>query len=146
MNHETGHMVGYPSLCPPDIRPGQWWIWGGRKGRAPPPGESKFFQFHAVFGKIWQNRMLAPPRGVGAPSSGKSRIRHCWGSTTSPPHRAWGPTHPFPCLIEDMYTFMSHMRHYNYDYFSREVGIMATCDGIHTVTATANKKIPKIYW
>ena len=28
--------------------------------RAPPPG-SKFFQFHAVFGKIWQNRMLAPP-------------------------------------------------------------------------------------
>ena len=26
----------------------------------PPPG-SKFFQFHAVFGKIWQNRMLAPP-------------------------------------------------------------------------------------
>ena len=28
--------------------------------RAPPPG-SKFFQFHAVFGKIWQNHMLAPP-------------------------------------------------------------------------------------
>ena len=27
---------------------------------APPPG-SKFFQFHAVFGKFWQNRMLAPP-------------------------------------------------------------------------------------
>ena len=26
----------------------------------PPPG-SKFFQFHAVFGKFWQNRMLAPP-------------------------------------------------------------------------------------
>ena len=24
----------------------------------PPP--SKFFQFHAVFGNIWQNRMLAP--------------------------------------------------------------------------------------
>ena len=24
------------------------------------PG-SKFFQFHAVFGKIWQNRILAPP-------------------------------------------------------------------------------------
>ena len=40
-----------------------------------PPG-SKFFQFPAVFGKIWQNRMLAPP-GVGAPASGKSGIRHC---------------------------------------------------------------------
>ena len=37
-----------------------------------PPWGSKFFQFHAVFGKIWQNRMLAPPppRGVGAPPRG----------------------------------------------------------------------------
>ena len=25
------------------------------------PLGSKFFQFHAVFEKIWQNRMLAPP-------------------------------------------------------------------------------------
>ena len=33
---------------------------------APPPSE--FFQFHAVFGKIWQNRMLAlPPPGELAP-------------------------------------------------------------------------------
>ena len=39
----------------------------------------KFFQFHAVFGKIWQNRMLAPPPGVSAPSSGKSWFRHCKG-------------------------------------------------------------------
>ena len=31
-----------------------------------PPG-SKFFQFHAVFGKIWQNRMLAPPPRELAP-------------------------------------------------------------------------------
>ena len=23
----------------------------------------KYFQFHAIFGKIWQNRMLAPPEG-----------------------------------------------------------------------------------
>ena len=29
--------------------------------RPPPPRGSKFFQFHAFFGKIWQNRMLAPP-------------------------------------------------------------------------------------
>ena len=47
----------------------------GARGTRAPPGP-KFFQFHAVFGKIWQNRMLAPPRGVGAPSSGKSWIRY----------------------------------------------------------------------
>ena len=41
----------------------------GAQGTRAPRGP-KFFQFHAVFGKIWQNRMLAPPRGVGAPSSG----------------------------------------------------------------------------
>ena len=38
---------------------------GGSKGDArdaSPPG-SKFFQFHAVFGKFWQNHMLAPPLG-----------------------------------------------------------------------------------
>ena len=43
---------------------------------------SKFFQFHAVFGKIWQNHMLTPPpRRVGVPTSGKSWIRHLvvWG-------------------------------------------------------------------
>ena len=34
---------------------------------ARPPRGSKFFQFHAVFGKIWQNRMLAPPPGELAP-------------------------------------------------------------------------------
>ena len=28
---------------------------------ARPPWGSKFFQFHAVFGKFWQNHMLAPP-------------------------------------------------------------------------------------
>ena len=27
----------------------------------PSPWGSKFFQFHAVFWKFWQNRMLAPP-------------------------------------------------------------------------------------
>ena len=47
----------------------------GREGRA--PWRSKFFQFHAVlrtFNKIvcWRS----PSRGVGAPSSGKSWIRH----------------------------------------------------------------------
>ena len=50
-----------------------------RRGRAPPP-RSKFFQFHAVFGKFGQNRMLAPPWGVGAPSLGKYWIRHWKGA------------------------------------------------------------------
>ena len=29
-----------------------------------PLSGSKFFQFHSVFGKIWQNRKLAPPGGL----------------------------------------------------------------------------------
>ena len=39
---------------------------GGSKGRrrgACPTWVSKFFRFHAVFGKIWQNRLLAPLTG-----------------------------------------------------------------------------------
>ena len=42
-----------------------------------PPYGPKFSQFHAVFRKIWQNHMLAPPlpRRVGAPSYGESWIR-----------------------------------------------------------------------
>ena len=52
--------------------------------RGMPPWGSKFFQFHAVFGKIWHNRMLAPPPRVGAPSSGKSWIRHCNASNLAP--------------------------------------------------------------
>ena len=37
-----------------------------------PLSGSKFFQFHAVFGKIWQNRMLAPPsRRVAPPHLGE---------------------------------------------------------------------------
>ena len=36
---------------------------GGSKGDARPPSPpgSKFFQFQAVFRRIWQSRMLAPP-------------------------------------------------------------------------------------
>ena len=38
---------------------------------APPsPWGSKFFQFHAVFGKFWQNRMLAPPGELAPPPRG----------------------------------------------------------------------------
>ena len=37
---------------------------GGSKGGRPPG--SRFFQFHAVFGKIWQNRMIASPGRIDA--------------------------------------------------------------------------------
>ena len=48
-----------------------------RRGvRDAPPQGSKLFQFHAVFVKIWQNRMLVPSWRVGAPTSGKSWMRH----------------------------------------------------------------------
>ena len=57
---------------------GQWRIYIVKFWTRAPPGGPKFFQFHAVFGKIWLNCMLAPPWRVGAPSSGKSWIRHCW--------------------------------------------------------------------
>ena len=37
---------------------------GSGEGMHAPWGVSKFFQFHAVFGKVWQNCMFAiPPRG-----------------------------------------------------------------------------------
>ena len=39
--------------------------WGAKD-----PQGSKFFQFHAVFRKVWQNRMLVPPWGVNAPPRG----------------------------------------------------------------------------
>ena len=39
----------------------------GGEGR---PSGSKFFQFHAVFGKIWQNRMLVPPGELAPPPMG----------------------------------------------------------------------------
>ena len=39
----------------------------GTHTRSTAPPRSIFFQFHVVFGKIWQNRMLAPPSGEFAP-------------------------------------------------------------------------------
>ena len=50
---------------------------GGREGCRPPP-VSKFFQFHAVFGRIRQNCVFRPPPlGGFTPPLGKSWIRHC---------------------------------------------------------------------
>ena len=41
---------------------------GGMRDACPPP--SKFFQFHTVFGKFWQNCMLASLWRIGAPTQG----------------------------------------------------------------------------
>ena len=49
---------------------------GSREGRAPSPWESNFFKFHAVFGKVWQIRILAPPPEGWHSNLGKSWIRH----------------------------------------------------------------------
>ena len=60
-----GWFVVSPQVC----------IGGSRGGvrDARPPWASKFFRFHAVFGKIW--RVHAPLEG-SRPPSGKSWIRH----------------------------------------------------------------------
>ena len=42
---------------------------GGRNGRMHPPVE--IIQFHAVFGKFWQNRALGPPSRGLAPNLGE---------------------------------------------------------------------------
>ena len=44
---------------------------------AAPPESPNSFNFMQFLGKFGKNRMLAPPWRVGAPSSGKSWIRHC---------------------------------------------------------------------
>ena len=49
----------------------QWRIYIVKFWTRAPPWGSKFFQFHAVFGKIWQNRMLAPPLGSWRPLLGE---------------------------------------------------------------------------
>ena len=67
---------------------------GGSKGgaRDAHPWGSKFFQFHAVFGKIWQNRMLAPPPEELAPPP-----RGNPGSATVP--LLWMPCHVQCCDV-----------------------------------------------
>ena len=48
-----------------------------------PPWGSKFFQFHAVFGKIWQNCMLGPPGELAPPPPGNpgSGTDYCYPLT-----------------------------------------------------------------
>ena len=52
--HRKPHKIETVAMSVADLR--------RREGRAT-PWVTKFFQFHAVFGKIWENRMLAPPPG-----------------------------------------------------------------------------------
>ena len=48
-----------------------WRIQGGAPPARPLPLHGpKFSQYFAVFRKIWQNRMLAPPRGLAPPPTG----------------------------------------------------------------------------
>ena len=70
-------------------------------------GAPKFFRFHAVFGKIWQNHMLAPPPGELAPTPpwenpGSAAAVACL------PTAGWqylsGADHPPPCRLPSMQT------------------------------------------
>ena len=65
----------------------------GREGRPPGP---KFSQFHAVFGKIWQNRMLVLPRELAPPPRGNP------GSATA--------------IYIYIYIYISHVHIYIYVY------------------------------
>ena len=56
---------------------------GGGRGEGHPPG-SKFFQFHAVFRKFWQNRMLAPLPGELAPPPREILDPPLTGESSSP--------------------------------------------------------------
>ena len=49
----------------------QWRIYIVKFWMRAPPWGSKFFQFHAVFGKIWQNRVWVPPLGSWCPLLGE---------------------------------------------------------------------------
>ena len=66
--HTSSEITSFKSCAVADPR-------RGHEGCAPHPRESKLFQFRAVFGKIicWH-----PPWRVGAPTLGKSWIRHCY--------------------------------------------------------------------
>ena len=63
---------------------------GGSKGaRGIPPGA----QFHAVLGKIWQNRVLAPPPSPSPPPS-PHRLITVWSPVSHHNHYTKEPTEP----------------------------------------------------
>ena len=88
------------------------------------PGGSKCFQFHAVFGKIWQNRMLAPPPlpRVSAPISGKFWIHHwiVWsivcegpsgGVTAADTTTSWHDPSSFYVILISLFDFQTSNQH-----------------------------------
>ena len=77
------------------------------------PYDLKFSQFHAVFWKFWQNRMLAPlPWSVGATSYREPWIHPCLrfteGHEKSPSWWQWLTSFSFICL--HMLIFVGHCR------------------------------------
>ena len=64
------------------LHPGQWRIYIVKFWTRAPPGGPNSFNFMQFLGKFGKIVCWRPPWGVGAPSSGKSWIRHCrgWGS------------------------------------------------------------------
>ena len=112
MNHGTGHMVGYP--VPSSSR---HQIWGITHSNDIRPGD------------------LPPPPSL---TSDMETLR----STPSPCHQTWDLS-TFSFVLLKICIHLCHIiRQHSFDYFSRhEVGIVATCDGIHTVAATA-KNLP----
>ena len=72
--NENGHMAltfgtALMTLALVQCKAIQWRIYEGARD-APPQG-SKFFQFHAVFGKFWQNLMFAPTLQLWRPHLGE---------------------------------------------------------------------------
>ena len=87
LSRPTWYLLGISSVAHASLaQKGECWTWnqrlweaqvlssgrskGGYEGRMPPWG-SQIFQFHAVFGKFWQNCMLAPPLGSWRPLLGE---------------------------------------------------------------------------
>ena len=67
LTHTPWFLMGYECIIRPYTVAD---LWGGTRDVHPPMGP-KFFQFHAVFGKFWQNHMLAPPPGELHPLLGE---------------------------------------------------------------------------
>ena len=74
----------------------QWRIQGGERDTRP---RSKFCQFYAVFGKIWQNCMLVPPEGWRPPPRGNPESATVYYDVYSAIHKAAGLTVPGCSMI-----------------------------------------------
>ena len=88
-------LCGSVNLSRLDPLPFQWRIYIVKFWtRAPPPGGPNSFNFMQFWENLAKSYVGAPPRGVGAPSSGKSWIRHCF---------SW----PFPEILKPHLPYLS---------------------------------------